>query len=45
MLDDGSMATWKKRRTTSIAAWVERAVLRSRGSDHYQFWQVIIERI
>ena len=33
-VDDVRMVTWKKRRTTSIAAWVERAVLRSRGSDN-----------
>ena len=31
--DNVSVKTWKKRRTKSIAAWVERAVLRSLGSD------------
>ena len=44
------LSTWKKRRTTSIAAWVESAVLRSLGSEKWQeriiwFWIQKIKRL
>ena len=44
------LSTWKKRRTTSIAAWVESAVLRSLGSEKWQeriiwFWIQKIKKL